>query len=307
MNLNYIKTFYYTAKLGSLTNAAAYLDITQPAATRQLQELQNNVNLVLFDKAGKKYVLTDVGYILYGIAEKIVELEKDIEKNIKDYQNQKSGSIKISTTEGFGNYYLSEIIILFKKMFPLITVIIDINTSEKVYTDIEAMGYDIGFTDEFLARENSVLTKLIEEKFCLITNPASPLADLLYFTAEDINNIDLITLGKNSIEKNLIDEYLSNNNITVNTVCEVSSYQSLKNYVSGNLGAIIAPKYIVNNETASGKLVAIPEKEHTIIKPYYMVKHKDKFFNKPLVILNDLTMKWADFYSKGLLNSSNWN
>ncbi|MDX9801585.1 MAG: LysR family transcriptional regulator [Spirochaetia bacterium] len=307
MNLNYLKTFYYSAKLGSLTNAAAFLDITQPAATRQLQELQGNLELVLFDKTGKKMVLTDVGYILYNIAEKIMELDKEIDKNIKDYQNQKSGNIKIITTEGFGNYYLPEMIVLFKKMYPDVVITIDIDTPSNIPDEISRMKYDIGFTDNPSAGNDTVLTKILDDYFFLVTNSGNELSELIYFTADDLSSLNLVTMGKGSIERVLIDEYLLQNEITVNIVCEVSSYHSLKNYVKNNIGVAIAPKHVLNDEITSGNLVAVPERDKSIKNNYYLINHKDKFFNKPLHMFREIVLKWSNFYSKGLLDNSKWD
>lgn len=307
MNLNYIKTFYYTAKLGSLTNAAAFLEMTQPAATRQLQELQSSLDLVLFDKSGKKLILTDVGYIVYNIAEKIIDLEKEIEKNIKDYQSHKSGNIRIVTTEGFGNYYLTEIILLFKKMFPEIVISIDTKDPNSIADEISMMKYDIGFIDRPVANEDTELTRILEDNLFLITSPENELADHLYFTAETLANLEIIALGKNSMERVIFEEYLIENNINANIVCEVSSYHSLKSYVKSNLGCAIAPKYIVNDEITSGLLAAIPEKDNSIISRYYLINHKDKFFNKPLHVFREIILKWTSFYSKGLLDNSKWD
>ena len=303
MNLNYIRTFYYTAKLGSITNAASFLNITQPAATRQLQELQSELNLVLFDKTGKKLKLTDVGYMLFAVAEKIIALEEEIDKNIKNYQSQKSGNIQIIANEGFGNYYLPEIVILFKRMFPEIALTIDIDKSINIYNKISKMEYDIGFSDTVIESEEIISTKIVEDPFFLIVNQESNMSDSIYFTAENLSNINMVTLSKNSKERNLIEEYLLENSISVNIVCEAPDYLSLKYYVKNNIGAAIAPRYIVNNEILSGDLFAIPEKNNAIVNNYYLINHRDKFLNKPLNIFKEVALKWADFYSKGLLDS----
>ena len=307
MNLNYIKTFYYTAKLGSITNAASFLEITQPAATRQLQELQSSLNLVLFDKTGKKLKLTDVGYMLYDISEKIIILEQEIEKNIKNYQNQKSGNIKIIANEGFSNYYLPEMVVLFKKIFPEIALTIDIDKPFNIYNKILTMEYDIGFTDTPSEIEEVATTKIFSDPLFLITSPENDLSDALYFTPENLSNINIVTLYKESMEKTLIEEYLLANNISANIVCEVPDYQSLKHYVKNNIGVAISPKHIVNNEISTGDLIAIPEKNNTLINSYYLITHRDKFLNKPLNIFKEIVHKWTDFYSKGVLDSYNLN
>jgi DNA-binding transcriptional LysR family regulator len=109
------------------------------------------------------------------------------------------------------------------------------------------------------------------------------------------------------MERALVDEYLLENNITVNIVCEVSSYHALKNYVRNNIGVAIAPKYVVNDEITAGNLLAIPEKDNSIINNYYLINHKDKFFNKPLHVFREIILKWANFYSQGLLDNSKWD
>jgi len=307
MNLNYIKTFYFTAKLGSITNAASFLKMTQPAATRQLQELQSELDLTLFDKTGKRLKLTDVGYMLYNVAEKIIALEMEIDKNIKNYQSQKSGNIKILANEGFGNYYLPEMVILFKRMFPEIVLTIDIDKSTNIFDRISTMEYDIGFTDTLAENENIITTKIIEESLWLIVNPVNTISDALYFTADNLSNIDIVTLYKKSMERNLIEEYLLENNISANIVCEAPDYHSLKYYVKNNLGVALAPKYIINSEPNTNELIAIPEKNNAIKNNYYLIIHKEKFLNKPLHIFREIVLKWTDFYSKGLLDSHKLN
>ena len=307
MNLNYIKTFYYTAKLGSITNAASFLDMTQPAATRQLQELQSELNLVLFDKTGKKLKLTDVGYMLYDVAEKIISLEQEIDKNIKNYQSQKSGNIKIIASEGFGNYYLPEMVILFKRMFPEIALTIEIDKSFNIYDRISVMEYDIGFTDTSAENDNITATKIFEDSLFLIVSKNNDLSDALYFTANNLANTNIVTFSKDSMERTLIEEYLLENNISANIVCEVPDYHSLKYYVKNNLGVAIAPKYIVNDDITIEDIVAIPEKNNGIVNNYYLITHRDKFLNKPLNIFKEIVLKWADFYSKGLLGSHDLN
>ena len=307
MNLNYIKTFFYTVKLGSLTNAAAYLDITQPAATRQIQELQGAFEITLFDKTGKKMILTDVGKVLYEIAGKIIDLENEIDKSIKDYKNQKIGNIKITSIEGFGNYYLSEIIYLFSRMFPEISITIDFEDNDNISEKILSMSYDIGFTNKPLLDDNIEMTQIIDDYFFLIVKPDSELSDLLYFSPENIADKNFILLNSNSIDRTILESYFLKNNINVNMVCEVGSYFSLKNYVKNGMGIAIVPKNIVNEEINSGTLTAIPEKDKSIYNTFYFVKHKDKYFNKSLNVFREIVIKWSNFYSKGLLDSSHWD
>jgi DNA-binding transcriptional LysR family regulator len=113
MNLNQLKIFYFAVKAGNLSTAAEQLFITQPAVTKGIQRLQECHDLKLIDYVGKKLVLTDAGEVLYGIAEKIFEMETHAEESIRDFQQRKRGRIRILSSESFGDYYLPEVIIPF--------------------------------------------------------------------------------------------------------------------------------------------------------------------------------------------------
>ena len=95
MNLYHLKTFYFTAKYKSLTKAAEFLCITQPAVTKQIKQLQSHYNLKFLDIIGKKVILTDAGLNLYTIAERIFDMESQAEEAIKDFQEYNKGKISI--------------------------------------------------------------------------------------------------------------------------------------------------------------------------------------------------------------------
>ena len=307
MNLNYFKTFYYTAKLGSITNAAEALNITQPAASRQIQELQNSYDLMMFDKVGKKMVLTDAGRILYSIAEKLIDIEDEAERAIKDYKNQKSGRIRISATESFGNYYLPEMVFLFSRMFPEIQLSIGFLNPEDIHKNIILMKSDIGFTSRLLESTEIRSTNIVKDKYILAVPPGSELSDLIYFKPSDIKNRKFVARQKGTEDRNQFDRYLEENSIEADIICEVSSYYSVKEYIKKGIGIAIVPKNAVNNEIEDGSLIAIPEKDNNLIRDYYMISHKDKYFNKGLHVFREIALKWADFYSKGLLDNSKWD
>ena len=307
MNLNYFKTFYYTAKLGSITNAAEALNITQPAASRQIQELQNSYDLMMFDKVGKKMVLTDAGKILYSIAEKLIDIEDEAERAIKDYKNQKSGRIRIVATESFGNYYLPEMVFLFSRMFPEIQLSIEFANPEEIHKNILLMKSDIGFTSRLIDNSEIQSTTIVQDKYILAVPPGSELSDLIYFKPDDIKNRKFVTRQKGTEDRNQFDMYLLENSIEANIVCEVSSYYSVKEFVKKGIGISIIPKNAVNKEIEEGLLIAVPEKDNKLIRDYFMINHQNKYFNKGLHVFREIALKWADFYSKGLLDNSKWD
>ena len=126
MNLNQLKLFYLTFKRNSLSNAAAELNITQPAVTKGIQRLQEYYEIKFVERLGKKLVLTKAGTALYEIADKIFTMEKLAEESIRSFRIEEGGQLRIHASESFGAYYLPAFVNQFKALNPTIRVKVDI-------------------------------------------------------------------------------------------------------------------------------------------------------------------------------------
>jgi DNA-binding transcriptional LysR family regulator len=82
MNMHTLKIFYHVARLGSVTQAAKILMISQPAVTIQIRKLEKELGLVLFTLRGRKIFLTDAGEMLSYEAKRLFALEQEIETHI---------------------------------------------------------------------------------------------------------------------------------------------------------------------------------------------------------------------------------
>ncbi len=129
----------------------------------------------------------------------------------------------------------------------------------------------------------------------------------MYFTPNDIKNRKFVVRQKGTEDRKQFEQYFSDNEIDSSIVCEVSSYYSVKEFVKKGLGIAIVPKNALNDDLEDGSLTAIPEKDNNLIREYYMINHQDKYFNKGLHVFKEIALKWADFYSKGLLDNSKWD
>jgi DNA-binding transcriptional LysR family regulator len=115
MNLYQLKVFYIAATHGSYSAAAESLFIKQPPVTKQILQFQSTYGIKLFNRFGKRMVLTDAGEMLYDLVEKIFQIENLAEEKIRDIQQRKTGHIIIHSSKSFRAYYLPSILHPFKK------------------------------------------------------------------------------------------------------------------------------------------------------------------------------------------------
>lgn len=293
MNLYQLKVFYYSAKYGSLSRAAKELYITQPAVTKQIQHLQNYYGIKFLNRFGKKMVLTDTGEVLYRIAEKILDLENQAEENIRDFQQLMSGHIKILSSESFGAYYLPFILIQFNKNYPKICISANILPVEEIFVNTLDLNCDIGFVSYIKDNPKIVARKLVEDSIVLIIPPSHPYANKKYFAPQDLQKQPIIMHEKGSATRGIVDNYLKKNNVSVRVILEFSNNEAIKRAVENGSGISLISKNTGIEELKAKKLVAIPSSDRYLMRNFYMIHHKDKYFSKHLQGLVDVTLKWA--------------
>jgi len=300
MNLNQLKIFYLASKLGSLSAAGEALNITQPAVTKAIQRLQDYYEIRFINRFGKKMALTDAGEVLYSIAEKIFELEKQAEESIRDFQHQKKGHIRIHASESFGAYYLPHIVNPFIKANPNIRVSANILPTEQVLASSANLENDLGFISFPINNEKLLIRAIIEDRLEIIVPQGHHLTRFDTIESRDLKDKAIIMHEKGSATERIFDDYIRKNNISVDILLELSSNNAVKLAVEEGLGIGVISRNIAIDEINAGKLIAIPFSDPNMTHKYYMVHHKDKYISDILQHLIDTADQWAAEYKKSL-------
>ena len=298
MNLYHLKTFFYTAKYGSYTKAADVLCITQPAVTRQIQELQSTYDLTLFNKIGKKVILTDAGEALYILAEKIFELETQVEETVRDFQHQKSGKIGIATAETFGAYYLPEIIIDFNKKLPDIFVTVDTFNDSHVVENVSKLEYDFGFLSKKIDHPKIIVKEVLEESIIMVANPSHKFSSKKVVEPKELDKVKIIMPETGSGTRNVLNDFQRKYNINFDVICEFSNSDANKIFVQNGMGITLISSKVVEKEIKRGDLVRIEVNAPELKRKYFLIYHKEKYFTKIMNEFIDITHKWSKEFMK---------
>ena len=300
MNLNQLKIFYYAAKKGNLSSAANELFITQPAVTKGIQRLQEHYEIKFVDFVGKKLMLTDAGEVLYQIAEKIFEMEKQAEESIRDFQQRKRGQIKILSSESFGDYYLPRIIITFSKAYPLVQVSMNILPTEQVVEKTASLNCDLGFISYPVEHKKLSLTEVLEDKLVIIAAPDHPLMPKKNLKPRDLEGQDFIMHEKGSAPRRAIEELIRKNNISVGRPLELSSNRAIKRAVEERAGIALISRKVANEEIRAKRLKAVSLADPTMTRKFYLIHHKDKYISESLRLMMDMVFSWTSDYTRKL-------
>jgi DNA-binding transcriptional LysR family regulator len=300
MNINLLRIFYYAAKLGSISAAAEALFVTQPAVTKGLQRLQEHYEIKFVNLFGRKLRLTDAGEVLYGIAEKIFQTEKQAEEVIRDFQERKRGYLRILSSESFGAYYLPFIIIPYHNENPQVHVCVNILPTELVVEGTAALNCDLGFISYPIEHKKLVVREVLEDRMVVIIPPDHPLAGRDVIDPLDLEGQSIIMHEKGSAPQRIIDELITRYHLTIDAPLELSSNESIKRAVAGGLGVSVVSQSVAGEEIQAGKLVGLPLSETAVKRKFFLVHHRDKYFSESLQRFFDMVYQWADDYAKSI-------
>ena len=294
MNLNQLKLFYLAVKRKSLSDAAAELNITQPAVTKGIQRLQEYYEIQFVERIGKKQVLTKAGQALYDIADNIFTLEKLAEERIRSFQVEQEQQIRIHTSESFGAYYLPAIIHQFKAANPDISVKVDVLPTERVVDTTIALQNDIGFISYPVDQKKLVQKAILEEALVMIVSSGHRLADRTELAPCDLAGEAMIMHEHGSAQQIAVDRFTKGHDIRVSKLLEFSNNEAIKSAVAEGDGIALISEKAADEEIRTGKLIAIPLLGPPITRTFYSIQRKDKFISRPLANLLEIIKHWTD-------------
>ncbi|MDO4178501.1 MAG: LysR family transcriptional regulator [Phascolarctobacterium sp.] len=204
MELRVLKYFLQIVEDEQFIKAAESLHITQPTLSRQIAELEEELGVSLFNRNSRRVELTEEGYILARRAREILNLTNISLSELKNFQNDVSGTISIGMGEYKSVMVIPKIIKSFLEKYPKVNF--DIFTSS---TDIITERLDNGLLDMGLLMKPTNIEKLnyiqvpVKERWGVIMRADDPLAAKKYVTIDDLKDKHLIFASRKNLHHDL--------------------------------------------------------------------------------------------------------
>jgi LysR family transcriptional regulator, nitrogen assimilation regulatory protein len=247
MELRSLFYFVRIAELGSITRAAAHLQIAQPALTRHIQRLEDELDAVLFTRANRGVRVTEAGQKLLDNAQRIL---RDVERagdEIRAHKAHPSGKIILGVTPPLCPVVVPELFARMRQHYPLIELKVVHAGTLRLEEFIVAGLVDLALMAEISRSRLIARTRLAEEEMVLVTRPgARPLGIV---GVEELNRTPLI-LGDGM--RASLDVLLAGRGIALRVETELSDHETIRLMVQQGVGASILPHSSVYRECARG-------------------------------------------------------
>ncbi len=283
MELKYLNTFRTIVETGSFTKAAEKLNYTQSAITFQVSQLENELSVKLFEKAGRNMVLTQAGKLLVPYVDEVFQ---SVEK-LLCFENDLSlcqGELHIGVGETLLCYHLPSVLKEFHKKAPKARLYLHSMNCYDIRNALLEGKLDLGVFYEDIGGfgSNLIIYPFGNFPLCLVASPEIGRCFPDFITPDRMLDIPLIINEQNCVFRQIFEQYLNKKSITLGHTIELWSIPTIKNLVKSDVGISFLPKFAVEEELKKGELVEIPtDISHTSISAV-CAHHKNKWIS-PIV------------------------
>lgn len=291
MNTKYLSTLKAILETGSFQKAALKLNYTQSTVTFQIQQLEQDLSVKLFEKVGRKMKLTHAGKEILPFIETILQAEYDIKNYGKDLA-ETTGTLRIAIPDELLCTKMQPILQEFTRQAPNVQLIVKSLSCYSIRDEVIHGGVDLGIHCDIGGYPNTVnVEDLTFYNVCLVASPTFSPSQLDFITPHQQKDINLIISDPHSVHQKRFYQYLDSKKIILNHTMELWSVGAAKTAVMSNLGISYLPLFTIEEELKSGLLIPVRTELDAEIVPVILSYHKNKFISKPMELFIKLAYR----------------
>ncbi|MBE3559623.1 MAG: LysR family transcriptional regulator [Ktedonobacteraceae bacterium] len=278
MNLQNLRIFLKVAEFEHVTRAAEALHLSQPAVTRTIQNLEQEIHLDLIERHGRRIILTDAGRILQQYAQRIFALEREMEEALAALRDLESGTIAFAANPSAWIYLLPPAVAEFHRNYPRIEFHITIQNSQEIIAETLDWKVDFGLIEGDVSTlpEQIQASVLAYDVLVLIVSPHHHWAGLQQIPCEALGDGELIVREPGSGVREAIEQQLARHQVRLRPLLTLSDNEAIKQMVMSGVGAAVVSSFGVRKELANGELVSVPSCGLDWRTPISLIRRVDK-------------------------------
>ncbi len=284
--LDQLRILRAIAAEGSFKRAADSLYVSQPAVSLQVQNLERQLDVPLFDRGGRRAQLTEAGHLLLSYGERILSLCQETCRAIEDLQNLQGGTLIIGASQTTGTYLLPRMIGLFRERYPDVAVQLHVHSTRRTSWSVANGQVDMAIIGGEVPAELQDSLQIVpyaEDELALILPTSHPLAQVEKIQRDDLYKLQFIALDSQSTIRKVIDQVLTRSGIETRRLTiemELNSIEAIKNAVQSGLGAAFVSVTAIERELQMGTLHRTPIDAVVIKRVLSVISNPNRYRSK---------------------------
>ena len=242
MQISQITAFLAVAELQSFSLAAERLHITQPAVSKRIRQLEETMQTTLFDRIGKKSILTPNGLALIPHAEQILLEIKTYKARLEREHDQPSGILSLATSHHVGLHRLPKVLRDFKIEYPQVDLDLHFMDSEDACIAVSKNELELAIvTLPEIPDERLNLEPIWIDLLQVVLAPDHPLSHLSEISSDQLLDYPAILPSTGTFTRKIINQYFATAKGSMKIILETNYLETIKVMVSANLGWSMLP------------------------------------------------------------------
>ena len=290
--LRQLEVFLATARHENVTRAAQALAMSQSAASGALSELENQFDIKLFDRLGKRLQLSALGKQLRPEAERLLEQAKSLEQNLSG--DNVIGGLRIGATLTIGNYVAVNMIADYKRLHPMADIVLQVANTQRIAEQVASFELDMGLIEGELTHADLDIAHWRQDELVVFAAPDHYLAKSKQITYEDLLKQRWIVREQGSGTRQAFDRAMQGILPDLYIAMELQHTEAIKHAVEAGLGVGCLSKICLSDAFRRGSLVPLSIPDRDFQREWYLITHRHKFQSAALKEWLDLCQaRWA--------------
>ena len=291
MNPVHLKTFLVVGKHLNYTRAAEELMISQPTVSRQIKQLEDQLQTRLFELLGKSLHYTAAGQTLAKEATKALGVLDRLTESVRAHNCAKSGILRIGASTTPGLYLLPTILSDYLEQYPRVDFSYAVENSRVIEKQLLRNDLDIGFVGFPLQNAAIIERPLLTDEIICIASPEHPLAQKKNVSVEELSQQTWIVREAGSATRSLFEEWFQAQGGSWGKVISLANPEPVKRLVAANLGLSFLSHFAARDELTSGRLRRVDVRGLELKRQLLLAQHVDKLVTPVMEGFLDMVFK----------------
>lgn len=246
MDLRQLKYFLEIAKHKSITKASESLHISQPALSKMIKGLEDELGIQLLIRSNKTGDITDAGLIVMEYAQKMMLLVDELSTTLDDMTNLSRGEIHIGLPPIIGSLFFPKVLAKFHQQFPNVHINITEYGGARVLKSVEEGEFELGVAVFPIEEQQFEVYPIVEEEMKLLVHHNHPLATREIVELHELKDEDFIFYSEEFALHQIMWKEFINQGFEPKILFKSSQWDFMSEMVAANLGVTALPDSICN-------------------------------------------------------------
>jgi DNA-binding transcriptional LysR family regulator len=276
LNLHHLRLFAAVVDQGGFTKAASTLNLSQPAISKSLKELEDGLQLSLIDRSARSVTLTEAGRLLYERARELFGVERVAERELRELRGLKRGVLRVGASTTIATYFLPPVLGRFHLRHPRVRIRASSANTRTILRHLLESKIDLALVEGPVLHPRVRVIPWRDDELVVIAPPDHHLVGRGSVAAADLAGEQFLVRERGSGTREVTEVSLALRGVQLKNTMQVGGTEVMKQAVAAGLGLAIVSRAAAADQLALGRIAELKVDDLVIRRTLTQLKLHDR-------------------------------